>query len=663
MEFVDQQTLAIWIPLLPLAGAVLVGLIGLRGLRSQSHWLVILPVAAALGLSAKLTQQVFLTIEEGCASGKQQVFSSFKVYDWLMVNATSWLNVTFRVDPLTCIMLLTVLTISLLVIIYSKEYMRDHHGHAERGYERFFACMAIFVFSMSVLVLAGNFLVLYLGWELVGLSSYLLIGFYYQKPLAAAAAKKAFIVNRIGDFGFGLGIFLIYYTFDTLEYSHVFTKVQMGLADGSLEVSRVTTIALLLFCGAIGKSAQLPLHVWLPDAMEGPTPVSALIHAATMVTAGVYMVARCHVIFSAAPYAQWIVATLGAATAFFAATIALTQFDMKRILAYSTLSQLGYMFLGLGVGAYESSIFHLYTHAFFKALLFLGAGSVMHAMAGTIDIRRFGGLRKGMPITHITFLIGGLSLAGFPLLAGFWSKDEIIHAALESDMPYLAYVGLATGWLTAFYTFRMIYMAFYGQVRLPKGVEHAHESGLWITAPLMLLSIGAVFAGYVGVTMHSGGAFGFFEPHGRFHQFLSILYARSAEAAAHGTSHGGHWLMYVSAGLSFWGIATAYYFYRRRPTIPMAIALVSGPVYRLLYNKYYVDELYDAAIVRPLRRLGDLCYDLDSYFINTILWLITLVPRSIGFGLRQWQHGAMQGYALGMIVGVVVALWWMLVAA
>lgn len=663
MEFVKIETLAILIPLLPLAGAVLVGLIGLRGLRSQSHWLVILPVAAALGLAIKLCFQVQASIEFGCAAGQQQVFDSFEIYNWLMVSATKWLNVSFRVDPLTCIMLLTVLSVSLLVVIYSVGYMRDHHGHAERGYERFFACLAIFVFSMSVLVLAGNFLVLYVGWELVGLSSYLLIGFYYPKPSAAAAAKKAFIVNRIGDFGFGLGILLIYFTFGTLEYAKVFTAIKMGLADGTIEVSRVTTIALLLFCGAMGKSAQLPLHVWLPDAMEGPTPVSALIHAATMVTAGVYMVARCHIIFSASPYAQWIVATLGAATAFFAATIALTQFDMKRILAYSTLSQLGYMFLGLGVGAYESSIFHLFTHAFFKALLFLGAGSVMHAMAGTIDIRRFGGLRKGMPITYVTFLIGGLALAGFPLLAGFWSKDEIIHAALESDMPYLAYVGLATAWLTAFYTFRMIYMAFHGQERLPRDVEHAHESGIWMTTPLMLLSIGAVFAGYVGVTMHSGGAFGFFEPNGRLHQFLETLYRLPSAAAAQGAAHGGHWLMYLSAVLSIWGIATAYYFYRRRPTIPMAIALVSGPVYRLLYNKYYVDELYDAAIVRPLRRLGDICYDLDNYFINSILWLITLVPRSIGFGLRQWQQGAMQGYALGMIVGLVVALWWMLVAA
>ncbi|RIK64875.1 MAG: NADH-quinone oxidoreductase subunit L [Planctomycetota bacterium] len=652
------------IPLLPLAGAVLVGLIGLPLLRSRSHWLVITPVAAALVLAWKLYQDVAATTTLACVAGKRMMFDSFRVYDWLLAESNTWLNVTFRVDPLTCIMLLAVLSVSLLVVIYSVGYMRDHHGHAERGYERFFACLGIFVFSMCTLVLAGNFLVLYAGWELVGLSSYLLIGFYYERPAAAAAAKKAFIVNRIGDFGFGLGILLIYFTFGTLEYSKVFQMIHAGatVGGGALEPARITTIALLLFCGAIGKSAQLPLHVWLPDAMEGPTPVSALIHAATMVTAGVYMVARCHVIFAASEYAMWIVATLGAATAFFAATIALTQFDMKRILAYSTLSQLGYMFLGLGVGAFDSAIFHLFTHAYFKALLFLGAGSVMHAMAGTIDIRRFGGLKRAMPITHGTFLIGGLALAGFPLLSGFWSKDEIIHAALESRMPWLAWVALLTAWLTAFYTFRMIFLAFYGKVKLPQGVEHAHESGAWMSAPLVLLSVGAIFAGYFGVAFHSGGAFGIFEPHGKLHELLGVLFAKP-EKAVHGGLLGGHMLMYVSSAIAILGIFTAYFFYRRRPTIPMALALATGPVYRLLYNKYYVDEIYDLVFVRPLRKLGEICYDLDRYFINGILWIITLIPKSIGFGLRRWQQGAIQGYALGMVVGLLVVLWWMLVAA
>ena len=656
-------TSAIWIALLPLIGAALVGLVGLRGLRDRSHWLIILPVAAAWLLALRLTADVYHSLKADGANGAV-TFASRALYDWLIAGASAWLPVSLRIDPLTCVMLVTVLTVSLLVVIYSVGYMRDHLGRPQRGYERFFAFLGIFVFSMCVLVLGGNFLMLYLGWELVGLSSYLLISFYYPRPAAAAAAKKAFLVNRIGDFGFAVGIFLIYYTFGTLEYDAVFAAVRDRLSDGTLETSRVTTIALLLFCGAIGKSAQLPLHVWLPDAMEGPTPVSALIHAATMVTAGVYMVARCNPIFAASPYAMWIVACVGAATALFAATIALTQFDMKRILAYSTISQLGYMFLGLGVGAFDSAIFHLFTHAFFKALLFLAAGSVMHAMAGQIDLRRFSGLRRSMPITFATFLLGGLALSGFPLLAGFWSKDEIIHAALGSSMPYLAYIALATAWLTAFYTFRMIFLAFYGKERLPVGVEKAHESGAWMTTPLLLLSVGAVFAGYAGVMRAGTGFLAIFEPHGAFHHFLDpVLTSQFAQSIGTEPVHGGHALMWISSGIALWGIATAYFFYRRRPTIPMAIALVSGPVYRLLYNKYYVDEIYDAILVRPLRRLGDVCHGVDRFGINSLLWIIAAVPRAIGFGLKRWQQGAMQGYALGMVVGVVVILWWMLATA
>ncbi len=658
----DVKTLAILIPLLPLSGAVLVGLIGLRGLRSRSHWIVLITVAAALVAAARLTGNIWALTDRVCLPGLATVTKSMSLYHWFGTGGASWLDVSLRVDPLTCTMLIVVLSVSLLVIMYSVGYMRDHHGHPERGYERFFAFLAIFVFSMSTLVLAGNFLLLYLGWELVGLSSYLLIGFYYQRPSAAAAAKKAFIVNRIGDFGFGLGIFLIYYTFKSLDYQTVFDMIRhMKDAGGTdLDPSRITAIALLLFCGAMGKSAQLPLHVWLPDAMEGPTPVSALIHAATMVTAGVYMVARCNIIFASSPYAMWIVATIGAATAIFAATIALTQFDMKRILAYSTLSQLGYMFLGLGVGAFDSAIFHLYTHAFFKALLFLGAGSVMHAMAGTIDIRRFGGLARAMPITATTFWIGGLALSGFPLLAGFWSKDEIVHAALNSEMPWLGWVAILTAWLTAFYTFRMIFLAFHGKERLPHGVEHAHESGPWMSAPLLLLSIGALVAGYAGVTIHGGGFLGIFEPHGRFHHFLSSVLPQQ-----HAAEHAGpesHWLMYVSAGIAIWGIFTAWFFYRRRPTIPMAFAIAFSPIYKLLYNKYYVDEAYDLVFVRPLRWFGEFCYGLDRFFINGILWLIAAVPRAIGYGLKRWQQGALQGYALAMVAGILVILWWMLVA-
>jgi len=666
---VELKTLATLIPLLPLSAAALVGCVGPRGLRDRSHWLVLSGVGAALAAAVWLFYRVRGQLDGDVEGTTGVIQQSLLIYQWIQAGGYSWLNVAFRVDQLTCVMLLTVLIVSFLVVAYSVGYMRDHHGRAERGYERFFAFLGIFVFSMCTLVLAGNFLLLYLGWELVGLSSYLLIGFYYERPSAAAAAKKAFIVNRIGDFGFCLGILLIYLTFRTLDYQAVFDMVREArTADGlPLTNHRVTAIALLLFCGAIGKSAQLPLHVWLPDAMEGPTPVSALIHAATMVTAGVYMVARCNAIFAASPYAMWVVGTIGAITALFAATIALTQYDMKRILAYSTLSQLGLMFLGLGVGAFDSAIFHLFTHAFFKACLFLGAGSVMHAMAGTIDIRRFSGLRRDMPITYATFLIAGLALSGFPLLAGFWSKDEILHAALSSgDMWYLGWLGLATALLTAFYTFRMIYMAFHGPERLPLGVEQAHESGPWMTFPLVVLAVGSIFAGYFGVLIHRGGFLGFFEPGGAFQRFLAPAALPKGPLHAAGELHmeaGGHELMYLSAGLAMLGILTAWFFYVRRPAIPFAIAMSSGPLYSLLYNKYYVDEMYDQFIVRPLRRLAGFCYGWDRIVINGLLWLIAALPRALGFGLRSYQRGALQGYALGMTAGLLVLLWWMLVKA
>ncbi|HVP09902.1 MAG TPA: NADH-quinone oxidoreductase subunit L [Phycisphaerae bacterium] len=678
----DVKTLAVLVLLLPLAGSALVGIVGLRWLKNRSHWLVLLGVALALLAALRLFAEVKVAADRPGEVGIQSLFNSISIYHWISAGASSWIDVTLRVDPLTCVMLLTVLGVSLVIVAYSVAYMRDHHGHAERGYERFFAFMGLFVFSMCTLVLAGNFLLLYLGWEMVGLCSYLLIGFYYWKPSAAAAAKKAFIVTRIGDFGFGLGILLIYLTFGTLDYKAVFDATAaamkhnpagliaaLSLAPGadtaqliSLIQGRVTVIALLLFSGAVGKSAQIPLYVWLPDAMEGPSPVSALIHAATMVTAGVYMVARCGVIFASSPYALWIVATIGALTAFFSATIALTQFDMKRILAYSTISQLGYMFLGLGVGAFDSAIFHLYTHAFFKALLFLAAGSVMHAMGGVIDIRRFSGLAKGMKVTATTFWIGGLALSGFPLLSGFWSKDEIIHAAMASNMPWLGVLGLVTALLTAFYTFRVIFLAFHGREKLPSGVERARESGPWMTVPLIILAIGAALAGYIGVTAQAGGFLGALEPHGAFHRFLSPVFKTPHSLMVEPLEEtGGHGLMYFSALLAILGITTAGFFYIRRPTIPTALAMSVPNAYRLLFNKYYVDEIYDLVFVQPLYKLARFCYAVDRYFINGILWLIAAVPRAIGFLLKGWQKGALQGYALAMIIGSLLMVLWVLI--
>lgn len=634
--------------LAPLAGAILSGGLGPVWFKSRSHWPAILGVGASVVCSIK----VLLTVQ---GAGAEHPSVAIPVYDWAADAAGKAFRVEFLIDPLTAVMLVTVTFISLLVVIYSRDYMREH-GHPERGYERFFAYLALFVFSMCTLVLGGNFLLLYLGWEAVGLCSYLLIGFYYGRPAAAAAAKKAFLVNRVGDFGFGLGIFLIYLSFGTLEYGPVFDLVQRGvLASGEpLADGRVTAIALLLLCGACGKSAQLPLHVWLPDAMEGPSPVSALIHAATMVTAGVFMVARCGAIFASSETAMTVVAAIGAATALFAATIALVQTDMKRILAYSTISQLGYMFLGAGVYAADSAVFHLFTHAFFKALLFLGAGSVMHAMGGVIDVRRFSGLRKVLPWTFGTFLVGSMALAGVPGLAGFFSKDEIIHHAFSSHW-LLGTMGLVTAAMTAFYTFRMVFLAFAGPVRVPEGV-HAHESGGWMLLPLCVLSVGAILAGYLGIAARP------------FHQFLAPVFAHTFAAhGAHGAHGHGEWtieptfwetygLMFVSGAIAFAGIALAYVFYVSQPWVPGVIRATFEGAYRTLWNKWYVDELYDAVIISPARRLGRIAVALDDYLIDGLLWSITAVPRGLALLLRTMQGGVMQGYALSMVTGITIVV-------
>jgi len=651
METDALQTWSLVVMLCPLAGAVISGALGPRLLRGGSHWPAILGVAGALAGSYMLFGEV-RHAEHG------QAAASVTIYRWISSLPGEWFDVQAWVDPLTAIMLLVVTGISLLVIIYSRDYMR-HDGHPVRGYERFFAFLALFVFSMCTLVLAGNFLLLYLGWEAVGLCSYLLIGFYYDRPSAAAAAKKAFLVNRIGDFGFGLGVLLIYVTFNALDYQTVFAMVENGqtASGAALSSGRITAIALLLFCGAIGKSAQFPLYVWLPDAMEGPSPVSALIHAATMVTAGVYMVARCGVIFTASPIAMSIVAIIGAFTALLAATIALVQYDMKRILAYSTVSQLGYMFLGLGVYAGSAAIFHLYTHAFFKALLFLAAGSVMHAMGGIIDVRAFGGLRRIMPWTYVTMLVGALALAGFPLLSGFWSKDEIIHAAFEHH-PFLGVVGLFTALLTAFYTFRMIYLAFHGVTRTPEGV-HAHESGGWILVPLVVLALGAALAGYVGVHVQIGGFLGLFQPHGGFQHFLEpvmIPFARYHAEVVYQGHFQQYGLMYLSGALAVIGIVVAYSLYVDSPMMAMLIRQAFPRTYEVLSNKYYVDEAYQAWIVEPLRRLGRWCWGIDDYFIDGVIWLVTAVPRALAFMLRTLQQGRLQGYGASMVVGLAVIL-------
>jgi NADH-quinone oxidoreductase subunit L len=664
---------------LPLAAAALVGLLG-PILRGRSHWPSILAVAGSFAVSCVL----FWNIPHGAPA------ANISYYDWIItgsVLAAPVIAARVLVDQLTVVMLLTVTCVSLLVVIYSRSYMRDHHDHPERGYERFFAFMALFVASMCILVLAGNFVVLYLGWEAVGLCSYLLIGFYYPKPSAAEAAKKAFIVNRIGDFGFGLGVLAIYLIFGRLDYQGVFAATQaafandlqsvqavLGLPDLAASAAKIiqiqnwmTPICLLLFAGAVGKSAQIPLYVWLPDAMEGPSPVSALIHAATMVTAGVYMVARCGPLFAHSPLALNVVAVIGGVTAFYSATIAMTQYDMKRILAYSTISQLGYMFLGLGVFAASDAIFHLFTHAFFKALLFLAAGSVMHAMNGVIDIRRLGGLRRIMPITALTFWTGGLALCGFPLLSGFWSKDEIVGAAIMGNAP-LGWLAMVTNLLTALYTFRLIFVAFHGPLRTPEEAEHPHESGRWMTVPLILLAIGAAFAGFAGVRLAIGTGFLslFTTAGGRFQTFLEgplqpyhhLLVSQPAYRAGPDFP-----LMYLAGALAIIGILITWYIYVRRPALAAAAARAFGPVYQLSSHKYFIDELYDVLFVGAAWTAGLLLYVFDSYVVDGAVFMAALVPRTLGLVARYGQMGAVQGYALSMAVLSAVVILAVLLAA
>ena len=672
------------LPFWPLLGAILVGImLALRQKTALAHW----PVVLGVGVSAVLGVLLFFDLgrthaaEHGPPTPAAQAEASpedrapaadtgdnaadptYTIYNWMSFGQKTsledqrWIEVSFYFDGLTGVMLAFVTVVSLMVIIYSIGYMRDHHGHPEVGYVRFFALMGLFVFSMCMLVAAGNFVLLYLGWEAVGLCSYLLIGFYYKRPSAAAAAKKAFIVNRIGDFGFALGIFALYMFLkdivadheNPLDYAVAFKYV----AEGALTQGQTTTVALLLMCGALGKSAQFPLYVWLPDAMEGPSPVSALIHAATMVTAGIYMIARCGPIFMASETALTVIVWLGAIGAVLAATMAMAQYDMKRILAYSTISQLAFMMVALGCAAPGAAVFHVFTHAFFKALLFLCAGSVMHAMGGIIDLRHFSGLRRFLPWTYWLMLIGCAALAGVPLLAGFWSKDEIVHAAFGWH-PVLGVIMLLTAGLTAYYTFRMFCLCFHGEKRLPpEAGEHPHESPPVMIAPLVVLAIGAIFAGYVGVGGIGGSlgeTFFFLQPG---HGFVQPYFDAST-MVVQGHEAGSTLLMYVSGAVALVGIGVAWLLYGKAPRKDPAEAL--GGLFKLCYAKWYVDEIYDRVFVRPLRGLGRVCFGIDNYGIDGLVWFVSAVPRGIGMVLRIGQQGALQGYALSMLIGVALLL-------
>ena len=632
-----------WIPALPLIGAIINGLGAGRLPRK---------VVSAIGTG---TVGLAFVIALGCFNALRELPPDQRYH---LEHAFSWIDsgdlsvpVRLLLDPLSMVMVLIVTGVGFLIHVYSTGYM----GH-EKAYGRYFAYLNLFTFSMLVLVMADNFLLMFFGWEGVGLCSYLLIGYWYQRPSAASAGKKAFVVNRIGDWGFMIGMFLIFVAFTTLDFNRVFTEAPGRLLPGSV---MATAIALFLFIGAIGKSAQIPLYVWLPDAMEGPTPVSALIHAATMVTAGVYMIARCHILYTLAPAALMVVAVVGAATALFAATIGLLQKDIKRVLAYSTVSQLGYMFMACGVGAFSAGIFHLMTHAFFKALLFLGAGSVIHALSGEQDMDRMGGLKSALPKTHMTMLIATLAIAGIFPFAGFFSKDEILFHAWESGGPILWAAGVIGAFLTAFYMFRLYFMTFHGPSRLTEEAKHhLHESPNSMTIPLMILAVLSVVGGFIQVPLMEGGQ--------RLSEFLAPVFADVAHvaggtAAAHGAEHGGPGLevalMVISLAVAVSGIFLAYRFYMVDPAAPKRLAEQMRGLYKLIFNKYWVDEIYNDKIVEPIRRGSIALW--QKFDAAVIDGAVNGVGRQIERGaglLRQAQTGSVQVYAMVITLGLVVVL-------
>jgi NADH-quinone oxidoreductase subunit L len=629
------------LPLAPFAAFILTLLAGKR-LGRKAHWPPILAVLISLGCAVLAMIDVL--------HGKRV---NADLYTWIS-SGSFQVSIGFLLDELTAVMLIVVTSVSTLVHIYSVGYM-----HNEPSYSRFFAYLSLFTFSMLMLVLGNNFLQLFFGWEAVGLSSYLLIGFWYQKESAANAGKKAFIVNRFGDFGFSLGVILIFVLFGTLHYEAVFANAA-SITGRTFEIFGMafdlpTLLALLLFCGAIGKSAQIPLHVWLPDAMEGPTPVSALIHAATMVTAGVFLVARCNPLFALSTTALNVVTLVGAVTCLMAATIALTQVDIKRVVAYSTMSQLAYMFIACGVGAFSAGIFHLFTHAYFKALLFLGCGSVIHAMSNEQDMRRMGGLKKHLPITYWTFLLATLSISGIPGLAGFFSKDEILAMAFASPLAAgkIAWaIGTLVAGITAFYSFRLFFMIFHGTFR---GTEeqrhHLHESPPTMTVPLIVLAVGAVASGWFGIPAVLGGG-------AHWGHFLEPVLGHPEVHLSHATE----WLLMASSvGVGLVGIALAYVMYLRQPAIAERARLAFPATHRWLLNKYYVDELYNAVLVRPALTLSRrlLLRFVDGCLIEGLVNGVPAFFGRLGEGMRSMQNGAVHHYLRTMTIGAVVVLVWL----
>jgi NADH-quinone oxidoreductase subunit L len=625
----------VWlIPALPFIAFVLTLLVGKWWLKGSAHWIPILAMAGSFALSIAAFVQI---------RGAEHPFV-VDYWRWIGVGKfqTTW---GMQIDQLSAVMLLVVTGVGLLIFVYSRGYMRG-----DPGFYRFFAYMSLFAFAMLMLVTANNYLLVYLGWEGVGLCSYYLIGFFYHKQTAASAGKKAFIVTRIGDMGFAIGVLMIFVTFGTLNFTDVFGKVSAGgVSSGAL-----LAIALLLFMGAMGKSAQFPLHVWLPDAMEGPTPVSALIHAATMVTAGVYLVARSSVIFASSHTALMVMGGIGAFTAIFAAIIGITQNDIKKVLAYSTISQLGYMFMALAVAAWPAAIFHLVTHAFFKALLFLGAGSVIHSMGGEQDMRCMGGLARRIPVTYITFIAGALALSGIFPFAGFWSKDEILGKSFGAGVYILWVVGIGAAFVTAFYTFRMIFVTFWGkQTRSPSDTcARIHESPPSMILPLIVLAIASTLGGFLGLP----GTYGVMQ------RFLEPVFA-PANAILGITEHGLSLLdvvlMIVSLGVALIGIALAWFIYiwGRDRDLAQLFATRLRPIYNTVNNKFYIDEVYDATVVRLVvdgsRRLY---HGFDEKVIDGAVNGVGTIWSGLGRAVRPIQTGRVQNYLLGMFVGLFVVV-------
>jgi NADH-quinone oxidoreductase subunit L len=670
MDHPIQTDFIRWIVFLPLLGAIVNGVLGAKIQKSFGKGAIALLACAPVVIAFGLSLYAFFVLK---ALDPEQRFLIDNLYRWIDLGSLQ-VDMAFLIDPLSAVMILVVTGIGGLIHIYATGYMHD-----DNAFWRFFAYLNLFTAAMLTLVLGDSLLLLFVGWEGVGLCSYALIGFWYTDHNNARAGNKAFIVNRVGDFGFVLGMFLLFWSFDAQGHGTLTFREMVQWAptikDSLLWGWPVITLAtLFLFVGATGKSAQIPLFVWLPDAMAGPTPVSALIHAATMVTAGVYMTARMNVFFSMAPTTLHVIAVIGVATALVAASIALTQYDIKKVLAYSTVSQLGYMFIGIGVGGYAAAVFHLMTHAFFKACLFLGAGSVIHAMHHEQDMRKMGGLKAWMPVTFITFFISVLAIAGFPPFAGFFSKDEILWLAASNDHWIIWFFAVCGAGLSAFYMFRQLFMTFYGTSRADHHTqEHLHESPQVMTLPLVILAIGAVFAGFVGLPGVLGGS--------QFANWLEPVIHAHEEAHASGALEWG--LMAVSVSVASLGVFLAYLMYRRESLSPAIFAnLAGGSLYRLFDHKWYFDEIYQVVFVNGtllIARLGSL-FDqyiidgivngaaaltrfvswlnglFDQYIIDGMVNLIANVTFGIGNKLRRVQTGNINSYLYGILIAVVLLI-------